>query len=153
VTVSLSNARQASNPLESIALADASPLEVALVRTGIGRNTFATVTVNVATLLVTGVAPTALTTTRYWSLLSEPLVSDVSDNVAEVAPLTLANVVPASSLFCHWYVSVPLGETVAVTENVAAPLAAVWFAGCVVMVIASAAVVHVLPLLLENCTT
>jgi hypothetical protein len=61
----------------------------------------AALTVSVAALLVTAVAPTALTTTRYWSLLSLALVSDVRASVADVAPLTAANVVPPSSLFCH----------------------------------------------------
>jgi hypothetical protein len=84
--------------------------------------------------------------------LSLAFVSEVSDSVADVAPLTAENVTPASSLFSHWYVSVPLGETVAVTENVAAPLTAVWLDGCAVIAIATPNVVHVLPLSLENCT-
>jgi hypothetical protein len=53
----------------------------------------------------------------------------------EVAPLTSAQVEPALSLFCHWYVSEPPRVTLAVTENVAEPLDAVWFVGCAEMVI------------------
>jgi hypothetical protein len=48
---------------------------------------------------------------------------------------------------------VPLGDTLAVTENVAAPLAAVWLAGCDEMdTVVTTNVVHVVPLFVEYCT-
>jgi hypothetical protein len=58
-------------------------------------------TVRVAALLVTLVAPVLLTITRYRSLLSDAFVRFVRASEDDVAPLTLAHVEPASSLFCH----------------------------------------------------
>jgi hypothetical protein len=76
-------------------------------------------------LLVTLVAPPlALTTTRYWLELSL-VVSELRASEADVAPLIAVHVLPLSVDFCHWYESEADCVTLAVTLNVAAPLAAV----------------------------